>query len=123
VVSAPESRIAAQIYVMTHRDGRSEAALLPAKQAVPVDPHRAAERERGDHDTGQRGAHPGPPVGAADDRHDERGRGGQKARGVPAHLVDERGVLLDVNGGLAPEREGAERVRCGGDRLSAREGG
>jgi hypothetical protein len=33
--------------------------------------------------------------------------------------VDERGVLLDVNGALAREREGAERVRCGGDRMTA----
>jgi hypothetical protein len=38
----------------------------------------------------------------------------QKERADPAHLVQQRGVLLDVNGGLAGERERPEPVRrCG----------
>ena len=60
--------MAAQISVMTgNRDRRSEAALLPAEQAVPVAHDQAAKRERRDHDTGQCGERPGPPVGQADD--------------------------------------------------------
>ena len=103
--AADSSTTAANSKITVELDDRPKAGLLPTEQALAVAHDQACERDRGDRDARQRSDATRPPVGEAGDRGRAGNRVGEEQGADPAHLVEEGEVLLDVDDGLARERE------------------